>query len=85
MRNEHLKDLERIGFESRKDGSLVYRDEEKNVMIYPTKSKRWGIALQLRRWGGGIQTMRLTVSNAIAAAFFVFDYLADPNNIEREG
>ena len=28
MRNEHLKDLERIGFESRKDGSLVYRDEE---------------------------------------------------------
>ena len=50
MRNEHLSDLERFGFKQRKDGSLIYRDKEKNVMLYPTKCNRWGIALQLRRW-----------------------------------
>ena len=80
MQNEHLSDLEMFGFKTRKDGSLVYRDSEKNVMLYPTKSNRWGIALQLRRWVGGTQTMRMTASNAVAAALFAFDYLADPNN-----
>ena len=63
MNHVSLSDLERFGFKPRNDGSLIYRDKEKNVRLYPTKCNRWGISLQLRRWVGGVQNMRLKASN----------------------
>ena len=82
MQNEHLSDLEMFGFKKRKDGSLVYRDSEKNVMLYPTKSNRWGIALQLRRWVGGVHRFSNRASNPeLRSALFIFDWLADEHNI----
>ena len=75
--------LQRFGFKTRKDGSEVYRDAEKVVVIHPTECGGWAGAIQLRRWCGGVHHFRLRASTAAAIALFIFDWLADRNNVVK--
>ena len=76
-----MTDLQRFGFKMRKDGSMVYSDKEKAIRIHPTECGGWVGAIQLRRWGGGVHHFRLRASTGAAIALFIFDWLADRNNI----
>ena len=72
--------LQRFGFKTRKDGSEVYRDAEKAIRIHPT-SKGWAIAIQMRRWAGGVHRFSNSASTPNRSdALFIFDWLADRNN-----
>ena len=72
--------LQRFGFKTRKDGSEVYRDAEKAIRIHPT-STGWAIAIQMRRWAGGVHRFSTRANTPDAAALFIFDWLADEQNI----
>ena len=75
-----MTDLERFGFKMRSDGSMVYRDSEKAIKIHPTVTG-WAIAIQMRRWAGGVHRFSPRASTPDAAALFIFDWLADEQNI----
>ena len=76
-----MTDLQRFGFKMRKDGSMVYSDKEKAIRIHPTECGGWVGAIQLRRWCGGVHHFSNRASNPNSAAIFIFDWLADEQNI----
>ena len=68
--------LERYGFKERKDGSMIHRDSDCAVLVYPSDDK-WGIGIHQRRWSA-TYWVPLTASCKEAAALYAMDFLADP-------